>query len=158
MSHTVYIALGTNLGDRQANLAQAREGLPPAVRVARVSPVYETEPWGYTDQPRFLNQVFHTETNLAPKELLAYLKRLESVLGRTPTFHYGPRLIDLDILLYDDLQIETPHLTIPHPHLSERAFVLVPLADLAPDLEIPGLGKSVRELLAGVDVTETKTF
>jgi 2-amino-4-hydroxy-6-hydroxymethyldihydropteridine diphosphokinase len=156
MSHTVYIALGTNLGDRQANLTQAREALPPAVRVTQASPVYETEPWGYTDQPRFLNQAIQAETNLAPKELLAYLKRLESNLGRTPTFHYGPRLIDLDILLYDDLQIETPNLTIPHPHLSERPFVLVPLADLASERCIPGLGKSVKELLAGVDVSEVK--
>ncbi len=151
MLHTVYLALGTNLGDRQDNLTNALASLPPAVHVLRISPVYETEPWGYADQPRFLNQVIQAETELAPQELLAYLKRLEAAIGRTPTFHYGPRLIDLDILLYDDQQIATPDLTIPHPHMTERAFVLVPLRDLAPQLVIPGTGKTVEEIIAEKD-------
>jgi 2-amino-4-hydroxy-6-hydroxymethyldihydropteridine diphosphokinase len=151
MRHTVYLALGTNLGTRQDNLAEAQANLPPAVRVLRASPVYETEPWGFADQPRFLNQVVQAETDLAPADLLAYLKQLEVELGRTPTFHYGPRLIDLDILLYDDQQIETPDLTIPHPHMAERAFVLIPLNDLAPQLVIPGTGKTVEEIVKEKD-------
>ncbi len=93
------------------------------------------------------------ETALAPLELLAYLKRIEKTLGRTPTFHYGPRLIDLDILVYDTLRLESPQLVIPHPQIAERSFVLAPLADLDPDLVIPGTQSSVQELLrtAGMD-------
>ena len=147
MQHTFYLGLGTNIGDRAHNLAAALAALPPAVQVIQASPVYETEPWGYTDQPVFLNQAAQAETALAPIELLAYLKRLETNLGRTPTFHYGPRLIDLDILLYDDLQLESLELVLPHPHIAERPFVLAPLADLAPGLVIPGIGRSVGELL-----------
>ena len=151
MSHTVFLALGTNLGDRQANLAAAAAGLPPRVRPEAFSPIYETEPWGYADQPAFLNQVIRAETDLSPADLLAWLKGLEEKLGREPGFRYGPRLIDLDILIYDDLQLSTPELTIPHPRLAERAFVLVPLADLAPGWVHPGLGKTVEEMLEGVE-------
>ena len=148
MSQSVYIALGSNLGDRSANLEAAVEALPPSVRVLLRSPIYETPPWGYTDQPAFLNQVVQAETDLTPQDLLTYLKKLEEKLGRQPTFQYGPRKIDLDILLYDDLVLETPSLTIPHPHLAERAFVLLPLADLAPDLVHPVLGITVTEMLS----------
>ncbi len=153
MRHTIYLGLGTNIGDRAGNLAAALAALTKAVRVIRASAVYETEPWGYTDQPWFLNQAALGETALAPLELLAYLKRIEKNLGRTPTFQYGPRSIDLDILVYDSLQLESPQLVIPHPHLAERPFILAPLADLAPDLVIPGLQSSVQELLrtAGMD-------
>lgn len=151
MSHTVYLALGTNLGNRLANLSAALQALPPAVQLLSASPVYQTPPWGYLDQPAFLNQVIRAQTALSPLELLDFLKRLETRLGRLPGVRYGPRLIDLDILLYDDLQLETPGLTIPHPRLAERAFVLVPLADLAPDLCPPGASLTVSQMLAQVD-------
>jgi 2-amino-4-hydroxy-6-hydroxymethyldihydropteridine diphosphokinase len=151
MSHLVYLALGTNLGDRLANLHAAIHALPPAAQPLSASPVYETPPWGYLDQPAFLNQVIQADTDLPPLDLLDLLKRLEVRLGRQPGLRYGPRIIDLDILLYDDLQLETPALTIPHPRLAERAFVLAPLADLAPGLCPPGMSKSVSELLERVD-------
>ncbi len=153
MSHQVYLALGSNLGDRLANLQAALDALPPTAQVQATSPVYETPPWGVVEQPLFLNQAAQVTTELPPLELLSSLKRLEAQMGRVPTVPYGPRLIDLDILFYDDLVLEASGLTIPHPHMAERAFVLVPLADLAPDLCHPVLGKTVRELLAGVDQT-----
>lgn len=149
--HIIHLALGTNLGNRTGNLRAAIESLPPSVIVHQTSPIYETPPWGLTDQPAFLNMVLRGETHLAPLELLTHLKQLETELGRTPTVHWGPRLIDMDILFYDDLVLSTPGLTIPHPHLHERAFVLVPLMDIAPDLVHPVLGKSIKDLLADCD-------
>jgi 2-amino-4-hydroxy-6-hydroxymethyldihydropteridine diphosphokinase len=154
----VYLALGTNLGDRFANLQAAIAALPPTVRVLEQSPIYETPPWGLTDQPAFLNMVLKGETALAPGELLDHLKRLERTLGRLPGVRWGPRRIDMDILFYDELILETPGLIIPHPRLQERAFVLVPLADLAPGLVHPLLGQSVRELLAKVDTKGVKRY
>ncbi len=121
--------------------------MAPSVRLLQASPVYETEPWGFLDQPAFLNQALKAETGLAPLDLLAYLKELETHLGRQPNFRYGPRLIDIDILLYDDLVLSLPGLEIPHPRLAERAFVLVPLVDLAPRLCYPGNGHPLQELL-----------
>jgi 2-amino-4-hydroxy-6-hydroxymethyldihydropteridine diphosphokinase len=157
-SATVFLALGTNLGDRSANLRAAINALPPAVCILSCSPVYETPPWGYTDQPAFLNQVLAGETGLSPADLLVHLKTLEASLGRIPSFHYGPRKIDIDILFYDDLILETPALILPHPRLHERAFVLVPLADIAPDLRHPRFQKSARELLAEVNRTGVELF
>lgn len=154
----IYLALGSNLGDRLANLRAAVAALPPAVTVQAESPVYETPAWGYTDQPAFLNMVLQGATALRPLPLLAQLKRLEKTLGREKTFHWGPRRIDIDILFYDDLVLETPRLSLPHPGLAERAFVLVPLADLAADLRHPVLGKTVRDLLAGVDASGVKPY
>lgn len=153
MSHTVYLALGSNLGDRLANLEAALAALPPTVHLVAASSVYETPPWGYLDQPAFLNQVVKVETDLPPGELLTYLKALEVQLGRVDSVRYGPRVIDLDILFYDDLVLEIPGLNIPHPRLHERAFVLVPLADLAPDLYHPVQGATVTELLQRIDST-----
>ncbi len=147
----VYLALGSNLGDRAANLEAARNALAPQVALAAASGIYETDPWGYADQPAFLNQVVQAETQLDPLGLLDHLKNIEQALGRRQTFRYGPRLIDLDILLYDDLVYEDARLTIPHPRLVERAFVLVPLAELAPRLIHPLLGRQVQTLLADVD-------
>jgi len=151
MSHCVYLGLGSNLEDRLANLKALEEALPPKVRVKRVSHIYETPPWGYLDQPTYLNQVLETETDLAPLDLLQFLKKLEHDLGRTPNYRYGPRLIDVDILFYDNLIMERQSLIIPHPHLAERAFVLVPMLDLAPDYIHPVLGETIETLSFKVD-------
>jgi 2-amino-4-hydroxy-6-hydroxymethyldihydropteridine diphosphokinase len=155
---TIYLALGSNLGDRFANLRAAKTALPPAVRVVQESPVYETPPWGLTDQPAFINMVLKGETSLGPVELLHQLKNLETVLGRVPAVRWGPRLIDMDILFYADLVLQIQGLVIPHPHLHERAFVLVPLADIAPGLLHPVFGRTVRDLLAGVDSSGVKPY
>ena len=158
LTHIVYLALGTNLGDREANLRLALETFAPQIIVLHESRVYETEPWGFTNQPTFLNMVVQAETILSPDDLLQYLKQLETSLGRRPSFRNGPRLIDLDILLYDDLHLDTPGLVIPHPRLQERAFVLVPLADLAPDYVHPVLALSVRQMLGKMDVSGVRLF
>jgi 2-amino-4-hydroxy-6-hydroxymethyldihydropteridine diphosphokinase len=149
--HTVYLALGTNLGDRMDNLQRAVAALPPTIRVTALSSVYETPPWGYADQPAFLNMALTAKTDLEPLALIAFLKKLETDLGREKTFRNGPRLIDIDILFYDDLRIDEPGLVIPHPRLHERAFALVPLNDIAPNLIHPELGRAVRDLLKDVD-------
>ncbi|HEY5730103.1 MAG TPA: 2-amino-4-hydroxy-6-hydroxymethyldihydropteridine diphosphokinase [Anaerolineales bacterium] len=148
INHTVYLSLGTNLGDRAANLKQAVRSLPPQMRVKKKSEVYETPPWGYTEQEAFLNQVVMVTTYLEPEPLLKHLKRLEVALGRKATFRYGPRLIDMDILFFDDLVIESPSLVIPHPNMHERGFVLLPMMDIAPDHMHPVTKKSIREMIA----------
>jgi 2-amino-4-hydroxy-6-hydroxymethyldihydropteridine diphosphokinase len=155
---TIYLSLGSNLGDRLANFDAALAALPPAVKVLNRSFIYETEPWGVTDQPAFLNMVIQGETSLSPTDLLSRLKHLEKQLGRLPSIRYGPRLIDIDILLYNDLVLDTPGLTLPHPHLHERAFVLVPLADLAPNFIHPVLRRPIQTLLKEVDTTGVKRY
>ncbi len=150
--HIVYLALGSNLGDREENLKQAIASLPPQLDVKARSHVYETPPWGYEDQPRFLNQVLKTQTYLQPEPLLKHIKRLEVALGRKATFQNGPRLIDIDILMYDDVVLNTPILTLPHPRMHERGFVLLPMMDIAPDLVHPLMRKSVREMLISTNL------
>ena len=143
-----YVGLGANLGDRQAGMQQALRELAvlPTIKIVSVSSVYETAPVGVTDQPDFLNQVIAVRTTLSAPALLHALLHLENQMGRTRTVRWGPRVIDLDLLLYGDAQIALPGLTVPHPRLRERAFVLVPLAEIAPALRLPGDGKKVSEI------------
>ena len=145
----IYLGLGANLGDRAANIAAAIQRLhqPPQLQVLRRTGLYETAPVGVTDQPPFLNAVLEAETTLPPAELLALLKRLEAHLGRQPGPRWGPRPIDLDVLLYGSQQIATPDLTVPHPEMWRRPFVLVPLADLRPDLPTPD-GRTLSDWVA----------
>jgi 2-amino-4-hydroxy-6-hydroxymethyldihydropteridine diphosphokinase len=142
-----YVGLGANLGDREQTIRAAVAELPDVVAV---SPLRETDPVGVTDQPRFLNGVAALETELAPRELLDVLLAVERRLGRERRERWGPRTIDLDLLLYGDEVIDEDGLKIPHPRLHERRFVLEPLADLAPQLVVPGLG-GVEDLLAELD-------
>ncbi len=153
---TIYLSLGSNVGDREANLRVALERLAEGpFRITGVSPIYETVPVGETPQPvpDYLNCVARAETELHPPEVLKYTQGVERVGGRTPTFRWGPRTIDVDLLLYDDATVLEPGLTVPHPRMAERAFVLKPLADLEPDLSMPD-GTRIADLLARPEVRE----
>jgi len=148
-----YIGIGANLGDREATITRALELLAeqPGLESLAVSQLRETEPWGYTDQPQFLNGAASVETSLDPAELLAVLLDVERELGRTRSGpRYGPRTIDLDLLLYGEQVVDALGLTIPHPRFHERAFALTPLLDLDRDLVVPGRGR-VADLLAALD-------
>ena len=142
-----YVGLGANLGDREATIRAAVAELPGVVGVSNLR---ETDPVGVTDQPRFLNGVAALQTELPPRELLDVLLAVERRLGRERRERWGPRTIDLDLLLYGDQEIAEDGLIVPHPHLHERRFVLEPLADLAPQLVVPGRGR-VEDLLAELD-------
>jgi len=156
--HNCYLSLGSNLGDRLAYFNQAKNLLKPAVHNVFESSIYETDPWGYLDQPQFLNQVIQVTTSLSPHELLIVIKEIEKKLGREKVILYGPRIIDLDILFFDDKVICLPDLIIPHPAMAERAFILVPLAEIAPDFSHPVLKITVSEMLFMVDQGSVKKY
>ena len=151
-----YLGLGSNLGNRQDALFAARDAIAalPKVRAGRLSPLYDTPPMGPQDQGRYLNAVLEIDTALTPNDLIAHLQSIEKSLGRPPRPHrphWGPRVIDLDILLAGDTTCDQPGLTIPHPRMAERWFVLKPLADLAPDLVHPVTGKTIADMLADLE-------
>ncbi len=143
----VFLGLGANLGDVRGTLRLALRRLATQLHLLAVSSLYDTAPVGYLEQPRFLNLVCAVETDLSPPELLRYVKELERDLGRRPSARFGPRALDIDILLYDDIVVRSPELTLPHPRLAERAFALAPLAEIAPTLMVPPTGRTVAELL-----------
>jgi 2-amino-4-hydroxy-6-hydroxymethyldihydropteridine diphosphokinase len=150
-----YISLGSNLGRKKANIRRAVKllGKKKDVKILKVSSLYETEPVGYVKQDWFVNAVLKAETNLSPRQLLTILKDIEKKLKRKKRLiRWGPRTIDLDILLYDNLRLKTKDLVIPHPEMHKRAFVLIPLMELEPNLVHPTKRKSILELLANLRV------
>ena len=164
---TVYLGLGSNIGDRESNLLDAVHKLTASSKIdlLRSSAIYQTEPWGLGDQPKFLNSVLEIKTNLSPISLLTYTQTIENILGRQKQVRFGPRLIDIDILLYGDQSVyyEEPSLQIPHPRMHIRSFVLIPLAELIPNHVIKQFGTSILDLSThvygqeGVIIWKTQT-
>ncbi|MDI6728855.1 MAG: 2-amino-4-hydroxy-6-hydroxymethyldihydropteridine diphosphokinase [Thermodesulfovibrionales bacterium] len=147
MNSIVHIGIGSNMGDRQANCRNAIGRLKDkGIVIKKASSMYETKPWGLEEQPDFINMAVEAETGLSPEELLKTLKEVEKEMGRKETVRWGPRIIDLDILFYDDIVINMEHLHIPHPLLHKRDFVLLPLSEIAPDKIHPVLKKNIRQL------------
>ncbi|MGD9569331.1 MAG: 2-amino-4-hydroxy-6-hydroxymethyldihydropteridine diphosphokinase [Sedimentibacter sp.] len=134
----IYLSLGTNLGNKKSNIEHATQLLSAKVKILKISSYYETEPVGFKDQPWFLNIVIEGETNLPPSELLVFTQSIEHEMKRVKTIVNGPRIIDVDILLYENENVETENLIIPHPRMKERAFVMVPLSEISPKLTIQG--------------------
>ena len=149
----MYLSLGSNLNDRYSNLQRAIARLQEHFTITAISPVYATQPWGDSDQPSFLNLCLAATTSKAPRDVLRLIKSIEVDLGRQPSRHWGPRLIDIDILFYDKLILADDELTIPHPHIAERAFVLAPLADIIPNFRHPQTGETIQEMLDSVDAS-----
>jgi 2-amino-4-hydroxy-6-hydroxymethyldihydropteridine diphosphokinase len=170
----VYLSLGSNIGDRMAYLAMAEEKLQknPKIEILKKSSIYETEPWPLIDisngsehpklekgQMWFLNQVIKIQTDLSPQELLSLTKTIETDMGRIAKHHWGPREIDIDILLYGEEIIESPELTVPHRHMNDRQFVLVPLLEIEPDIKDPASGKSFKSILKKIkDKHKVETY
>jgi 2-amino-4-hydroxy-6-hydroxymethyldihydropteridine diphosphokinase len=143
----VYLGIGSNLGDKRGNCLDALERLSTkGISISKRSALYDTQPWGVKDQPDFVNMVVEAETVMSPEELLGTLKEIEREMGRKASTRWGPRLIDLDVLLYDDRIVQSKDLVIPHPLLHKRDFVLLPLAEISPECVHPVLNKTIREL------------
>lgn len=150
----IYLGIGSNIGDRESNIRSALSQLEKIVRIEKSSKIYETAPWGYQDQPAFLNMVLRCITDLPPKNLLDYCKSIEKSAGRKVGVRYGPRKLDIDILAYENLVMKDDSLEIPHAMLHMRAFVLIPLKEIAPDWTHPVLEVSVTEMIDQLETTE----
>lgn len=161
MPETAYIGLGSNMGNKEENINKALEllGVSPGIKVKKVSSLYRTAPVGNNSQDWFLNNVAEVETGLSPQELLSILFKIEDKLGRVRTVRWGPRIIDLDLLIFGNEEIQEPGLTVPHPRMFERAFVMAPLAEIAPEIRIPGGGTAaaLAELLAKQQIIEKES-